>query len=91
MDVEYDEAKRAETLQTRGLDMARVGEVLAGVRLTRPDTRWDYGEERFITVGFLDVRLVVVAWTQRADAIRVISLRKANGREQGLYGPVLGR
>jgi uncharacterized DUF497 family protein len=91
MNVEYDEEKRAETLHVRGLDMARVSEVFGGARLTRPDNRRDYGEERFITVGLLDCRLVVVAWTQRADSIRVISMRKANGREQRLYAPVLGR
>ncbi|MFN0114659.1 MAG: BrnT family toxin [Paracoccaceae bacterium] len=58
--------------------------------MTRADLRRDYGEERFITVGFLDNRLVVVAWTQRKDAWRVISMRKANGREQGHYIAVLG-
>jgi uncharacterized DUF497 family protein len=34
---------------------------------------------------------VVLIWTKRNDIHRIISLRKANGREQALYGPRLGR
>ena len=49
------------------------------------DDRQDYGETRFITIGFLDRRMVVVVWTQRGRARRIISLRKANDREQALY------
>ncbi|MBF0296818.1 MAG: BrnT family toxin [Magnetococcales bacterium] len=45
-----------------------------------------YGEQRFITVGKLDDRMVVMVWTRREDTLRIISLRKANEREQGKYG-----
>ena len=85
--VEFDSAKRAATLQSRGLDMARAGEVLVGATLTARDDRQDYGEDRFITIGFLDGAMVVLVWTPRDDAYRIISLRKANERERALYGP----
>ena len=85
--VEFDPAKRMATLQNRGLDMARAGEVLAGVTLTAEDDRRDYGEDRFITIGFLDGAMVVLVWTPRAGAHRVISMRKANERERAVYGP----
>ena len=87
MSVEFDPAKRAATLQSRGLDMARTGEVLVGATLTAQDDRRDYGEDRFITIGFLDGAMVVLVWTPRDDAYRIISLRKANERERALYGP----
>jgi uncharacterized DUF497 family protein len=45
----------------------------------------DYGETRLITVGYLDSRMVVCVWTPRDDGIRVISMRKANEREQAKY------
>ena len=90
MDVEYDEAKRAETLQTRGLDMARAPEVRRGSCLDFVDERRDYGENRIISVGYLDSRMVILAWTPRGNVRRVISLRKANGREQRVYDPLLG-
>ena len=85
--VEFDPAKRMATLQNRGLDMARAGEVFAGATLTAEDDRRDYGEDRFITIGFLDDAMVVLVWTPRAGAHRVISMRKANGRERAVYGP----
>lgn len=87
MTVEFDEAKRAKTLEERGLDMARAGEVFDGDTLTVEDARIDYGETRYITVGFLDERMVVLVWTQRGDIYRIISMRKANDREKAVYEP----
>ncbi len=57
MQIEFDAAKRAATLKARGLDMARAGEVFSGATLTVEDDRRNYGEDRFITVGFLDVSI----------------------------------
>ena len=85
MAVEFDANKREDTLKQRGLDMARCDEVFDGQNLTVEDTRRDYGEERFITIGFLDDRMVVLVWTQRPEARRIISLRKANAREKAIY------
>ena len=67
--------------------MARAGDVFAGDTMTVVDDRRDYGENRFITVGFLDGRMVVLVWTPRENARRVISMRKANERERRLYTP----
>ena len=67
--------------------MARAGEVFAGATLTVEDDREDYGEDRFITIGFLDERMVILVWTPRIGACRIISMRKANEREQALYTP----
>jgi hypothetical protein len=52
---------------------------------TFEDTRIDYGEPRFITFGFLEGRMVVIAHTPRKDKTRIISMRKANNREQKTY------
>ena len=88
MSIEFDEEKRAATLKARGLDMARAGEVYEGAHLTFEDKRRDYGEERIITIGFLDERMVVLVWTPRKGAHRIISMRKANEREKTLYTPI---
>ena len=66
--------------------MARAVEVLIGPTLTVEDDRQDYGEVRFITIGFLDGTMVVLVWTARGSARRIISMRKANERERRLYG-----
>ncbi len=65
MQIEFGPAKRQVTLDSRGLDMARANEVFAGTTLTVADDRRDYGEPRYITIGFLDGRMVVLVWTTR--------------------------
>lgn len=90
MKIEFDPAKRDATLTHRGLDMADAGDVFEGDHITFEDTRYAYGEQRFLTFGHLRERLVLLAWTQREDAIRIISMRKANEREQKRYGHRLG-
>lgn len=51
--------------------------------LTAPDTREDYGEERWMGIGFLRERVVVIVFAERSDdTIRIISLRKALKHER---------
>lgn len=90
MAITFDPAKRALTLEHRGLDMADAGEVLDGPSLTFPDERQAYGEPRFITLGLLAGRMVFIAWTPRDGGKRIISMRKANEREQKKYINLLG-
>lgn len=90
MKIEYDAIKREQTLEHRGLDMADAGAVFDGAHITFQDIRFDYGEDRFLTFGTLGGRLVVLAWTVRGDATRIISIRKANEREEKRYRPRLG-
>ena len=87
MRIEFDEANHAETIKARGPDMARAADVFAGPTLTVADDRQEYGEVRYITIGFLDDVIVVLVWTPRDDASRIISMRKANERERRLYSP----
>lgn len=90
MQIEFDPAKRNRTLAERGLDFQRATEVFAGHHLTAQDPRDGYDEARFITVGTLDGRLVVLVWTPRGRVRRIISMRKANEREQARYAHRLG-
>ena len=81
MKITFDPAKRDVTLKERGLDFARAEEIFDGHHFTLEDVRRDYREMRFITVGKMDCRMVVMVWTLRNNEIRVISMRKANERE----------
>ena len=81
MRITCDPAKRQRTLQERGLDMRRAKEIFVGYHLTRVDDRFDYGEPRFTTVGWLDSRLVVFVWTPRGTARRIVSMRHCHERE----------
>lgn len=54
--------------------------------LTFEDTRFDYSEQRYITIGFSEqARLLVVAWTQRTETIRLITAIKAESKHERLY------
>ena len=64
-------------------------EVFEGMHFTGQDSRINYTEDRFITVGFLDARLIVLVWTPRGKVRRIISMRKANDREKALYARAL--
>jgi len=83
--IEFDPGKRNRTLAERGIDFARAEEVFAGRHFTAEDLREDYSEPRFITVGNLSGRMVIMVWTPRGEARRIISMRKANVREKARY------
>jgi uncharacterized DUF497 family protein len=89
MRIEFDPAKRQATLTARGLDMANAGQVFGSAPVTVEDDRPGYSETRFITFGWLNGRLVVIVWTPRGAARRIISMRKDNAKEQAYYGPRL--
>jgi uncharacterized protein len=90
MIIEFDTAKREKTLLERGLDFADSDKIFDSLHFIARDDRLDYGEERFITIGLLDGRIVVIVWTPRNDARRIIFMRYANDREISRYKKYLG-
>ena len=89
MAITFHPAKRDKALAERGMDFLAAEAVFAGITYTFEDRRTDYGETRVLTVGLLDGRMVVVGWTPRGTDRHVFTMRKANAREQALYGPLL--
>ena len=90
MDIRFDPAKRAKTLEARGLDFADAGLVFLGEVATDQDIRRDYGEDRFVTAGYLNGRMVVLVWTPRDGARHVISMRYCHGREEETWRRRMG-
>jgi uncharacterized DUF497 family protein len=82
VDISFDPTKRANALKHRGLDFADAGVVFAGRTVTVQDERRAYGEDRFITAGHLGGRCVVLVWTPRGEARRIISMRYAHADEE---------
>lgn len=84
MRVEWDENKRQENLRKHGLDFQDASEVFEGPMLVRLDTRVDYGEDRYVSIGFLKSRVVVLVFVEDTenDVVRIISLRKALNYER---------
>jgi hypothetical protein len=91
MRIDYDDEKRQKTLEHRGLDFVDAPALFSGPTLNLLDDRFDYGEARYQTVGWLDGRMVMVVWTARGDARRIISMRRCNDREEDRYRPHLDR
>lgn len=85
MKVEWDERKRKTNLQKHGIDFVGCEAIFAGTTKTMIDDREDYGEERFVTFGLLEDRVVAVVHTETTDTIRVVSIRKATKHEQALF------
>ncbi len=86
VDFEWDEEKNRLNIEKHGISFEEAVHVFDDVHLSRPDTREDYGEVRTITIGMIAGTVVaVVVHTDRDEAIRIISARKANKRERSDY------
>jgi uncharacterized protein len=86
LDFEWDSEKAASNLQKHGVPFEYATRVfLDQRRQDGVDTRRHYREERRITIGSIEGRVYVVAYTRRRAAIRLISARKANARETQRY------
>jgi uncharacterized DUF497 family protein len=82
---EWDPAKGDENLAKHGVDFESAANFDWVVAIITPDTRRNYGEARFVAHGPIDGRLYVLVYTRRHPFRRIISLRKANKREQAEY------
>lgn len=82
MDIEYDPDKDAVNRDKHKVPLVLGGVVLANRLGDEIDPR-DYGGEiRRIAYGLVGDRLFVCVYTMRGDTCRIISVRKANRREQ---------
>ena len=86
MKFEWDQYKRLKNVAKHGLDLADAPKIFKKPMVIRLDTRQDYDEDRFIGIGLLTNKVVVVVYCEvDEETTRIISLRKAVKREQKLY------
>ena len=86
MRYSFDPVKRASNLAKHGFDLADARQVMESRQtVTFEDRRFDYGEERFVTLGPLDNTLVAIVTAETENHIRVISMRKADRHEQAIF------
>ncbi|OGT37456.1 MAG: hypothetical protein A3F11_02215 [Gammaproteobacteria bacterium RIFCSPHIGHO2_12_FULL_37_14] len=85
MKFEWNEKKNQINYEKHGLRFEDAELVFESKPISFKDDRENYGEERFITLGELKNRVVVVVHTQRDLLTRIISMRKANEREKKIY------
>jgi uncharacterized DUF497 family protein len=78
VNFEWDENKRAENIGKHNLDFADAWQIFDAPMLVGIDNREDYGETRFIGIGFLKNFAVVIVFSEpNEETIRIISLRRA--------------
>lgn len=82
---DWDERKRRLNLLKHGVDFAEVDGFEWEMATIRPDLRRDYGEDRYIAFGSIGGRLHTLIFTPRGGQVRIVSLRKANPREERSY------
>lgn len=91
MNYTWDERKNQSNIRKHGFSFAEAWEIFDSPMLIELDNRFEYGEERWIGIGWLRSRIVVVVYTEpEDDAIRIISLRKALSHERQAYETTFG-
>ena len=85
VEFEFDSAKNKANIAKHGIDMASAELFELVEAVVTVDSRLAYPETRYQAIGYLGSRLHVMVFTLNAMSIRVISLRKANKREQRKY------
>jgi hypothetical protein len=86
-EIEFDPIKDERNRRQRGLPLVLGAFVLANPVVEFEDDRRDYSEQRMIAYGTIAGRLYVCVYTVRGESRRIISLRKANQKEQRRWLP----
>jgi uncharacterized protein len=82
MHFSWAEKKRKANLEAHGFDFVDAEKVFEGPIFTYEDDRFNYEEQRFVTLGFLNGVVVSIVHTETKYEIRVISFRKATTKEE---------
>ncbi|MBV8474279.1 MAG: BrnT family toxin [Hyphomicrobiales bacterium] len=86
LQFEWDEAKAAANLAKHGVSFLTAAAIFENEILERIDDREDYGELRFIGLGWVDIEVYRVVYTWRAEnVIRIIGAQKAGRHEREIY------
>lgn len=85
--IEFDPTKDESNRGKHGVSLQAAAQFEWETALEREDNRFDYGELRFVAIGWIDARLHVLVFTEGSDedSVRVISLRPAEKHEIRLY------
>ena len=91
MNFEWDEQKDQANIRKHAFSFADAWEIFEAPMLIDLDDRFDYGEDRWVGIGRLQSRIVVVVYIEFDDeTIRIVSLRKALSHERATYEQAFG-
>jgi uncharacterized DUF497 family protein len=83
--ITFDETKRRANLEKHHIDFVGCEVIFESATIIREDTRFDYGEIRFQTIGLWNGIVVFVVHTPRGEDDHIISIRKAQKHEERIY------
>lgn len=91
MNFEWDENKNELNIKNHGINFTDAWQIFDAPMLVDIDDREDYGEDRFVGIGFLKNFVVVIIYTESDDeTVRVISLRRALKYERERFEKAIG-
>ncbi len=87
MKYDWDPVKDASNVRKHGFSLSEGVPALEDPNQDSwIDDRFDYGEERFVTLGMGEAQILIVVSVERdGDTIRILSVRKADGEEESWY------
>ena len=87
MEFEWDPAKAAANLAKHGVSFSEASTIFGDpLEITIPDPAHSEDETRFLSVGTsMELRLLLVAYTERDGRIRIIHARVAAAKERKGY------
>jgi uncharacterized DUF497 family protein len=85
MEITFDLAKDVSNIAKHGISLADAIDMEWDTLYAVPDTRHVYGEDRMVGIAYIGLRLYAVVYVDRNEVRRIISLRKANRREESRY------
>lgn len=85
MQFEYDNVTRRQVYIKHGVDMLYAALIFENEVLTKRDTRKDYSEKRFISLGMVDGEPYIVVHTERNGKIRLITAWKGGRNDKERY------
>jgi uncharacterized DUF497 family protein len=90
MQVGFDPAKSDRNERDRGFSFLFAARIFLGNTIERLDSRADYGEDRIVAIGQIEVDTLTVVYTWRTDDLGeplrwIISARMASRAERRKY------
>lgn len=90
LDFDWDPDKHERNVRERGIGFDGGARIIRGPTCEWEDKRRNYNEKRFRAVGKVDGDALHVVYTDRVDARRIISVRKAHTKKRQRWQSMFG-
>ncbi|MDR3055574.1 MAG: BrnT family toxin [Zoogloeaceae bacterium] len=85
MEIEFDPDKNSENTRKHGTPLSEASNFEWDTAVVWSDHRFDYDENRMRAIGYIGMTLYSLAFVERGEKDRIISLRRATKTEREIY------